>query len=57
MRVRIKKDYMYTDVWDVQVKYWWSTWITNRYFSGDGAESRALEAARGLLNPTIIEVL
>lgn len=56
MRVRIKKDYMYNDIWDVQVKYWWSPWITKKYLNAVYGEAQAINKAHEILNPTIIEI-
>ena len=56
MQVRIKKNYVYKDTWDVQVKYWWSPWITKKYLTAVYGELQATGKAREILNPTIIEV-
>ena len=54
MRVRIKRAYMYNDMWEVQIKYWWSPWITKRYLSGDRTEAQAIDNAREIFNETAI---
>ena len=55
MRVRIKKDADGT--WTVESKKWYELeWRYQKCMSGDNAEKRALEYARLLLNPVIIEV-
>ncbi len=57
MRVRIKKDPLETDVWDVQTKHWWSFgWVSRKSCWGSGAKERALEIAVLLQRPNTIEV-
>jgi hypothetical protein len=55
MRVRIKKDA--DGAWTVESKKWYELdWNYRKCVLGDNAEKRALEYARLLLNPVIIEV-
>jgi hypothetical protein len=54
MRVRIRKNA--NDDWFVEQKKWWSKWKYVESFYGDTAEKRAIEYARKLLNPVIIEI-
>ena len=55
MRVRIRKDV--DGMWIVESKKWYEFgWNYRKYMLGDNAEKRALEYARILLNPVIIEI-
>ena len=55
MRVRIKKEAY--DAWSVESKKWYQlSWRYEKCMLGDNAEKRALEYARNLLNPVIIEL-
>jgi hypothetical protein len=55
MRVRIRKDV--DGMWIVESKKWYEfEWRCQKCTLGDNAEKRALEYARLLLNPVIIEV-
>jgi hypothetical protein len=55
MRVRIKKDA--DGAWTVESKKWYELeWHYQKCMLGDNAEKRALEYARLLLNPVIIEI-
>ena len=57
MRIRIKKDPLQDTVWDVQTKHWWSFgWVSRTSCWGIGAQERALEIAKELLNPKTIEL-
>lgn len=57
MRVRIKQNPIYPDSWRIETKNWWSTWTMVEFFSGNDSQQRALETAKRLMNPNIIEVL
>jgi hypothetical protein len=55
MRVRIRQDV--DGMWIVESKKWYEfEWHCHKCVLGDNAEKRALEYARLLLNPVIIEV-
>jgi hypothetical protein len=55
MRVRIIKD-AYVE-WSFETKKWYEfDWTYRKCMLGDNAEKRALEYARILLNPVIIEI-
>ena len=55
MKVRIKKDA--DGAWTVETKKWYEfEWRYQKCMLGDDAEKRALEYARLLLNPVIIEI-
>jgi hypothetical protein len=55
MRVRIRKDA--DGAWTVESKKWYEfDWTYRKCMLGDNAEKRALEYARILLNPVIIEI-
>ena len=55
MRVRIRKDA--DGAWSVETKIWYEIdWTYRKCMLGDNAEKRALEYARLLLNPVIIEI-
>ena len=55
MRVRIKKEAY--DAWSVESKRWYQlSWQYEKCMLGDNAEKRALEYARNLLSPVIIEL-
>ena len=55
MRVRIRKDV--DGMWIVETKKWCEfVWRCEKCTTGDTAEKRALEYARLLLNPVIIEI-
>lgn len=55
MKVRIKK--CADDLWCVETKKWYNFgWQYQTCMLGDNSEKRALEYARNLLNPVIIEL-
>ena len=55
MRVRIRKDV--DGAWSVETKKWYEFyWRYEKCMLGDNAEKRALEYARLMLNPLIIEL-
>ena len=55
MKVRIKK--CADDLWCVETKKWYNFgWQYRTCMLGDNSEKRALEYARNLLNPLIIEI-